>query len=325
MQKQVTVLGARGRFGQEAMDAFLKAGWRVRGFARGWPEGAAPQSVETITGGAFDANAVARACEGSQVIVNALNPPYPAWKRDLPRFTKVVIAAAKASGARVIIPGNVYNYGAGMPQTLLESTPHRPTTRKGRLREEMEESYARAADDGVRTLVLRSGDFFGPSSQGNWLETYLTPKLSQAKLTYPGRHDRIRAWAYLPDMTRAMAALADCDEQLADFERINFPGHNLTGTLLIAELEAICGCKLSVSRFPWPLLRLMSPVWPLVRETLEMRYLWDAPHRVASEHFDRLLPSFAHTPLETALARSVAERLPEQARGAVAASSASPF
>lgn len=319
MQKQVTVLGAKGRFGQEAMTAFLKAGWHVRGFARGWPDGAAPASVETHTGSAFDADAVTSACEGSQAIVNALNPPYPAWKRDLPRFTKAVTAAAKASGARVIIPGNVYNYGADMPETLRESTPHRPTARKGHLREEMEESYARAADHGVRTLVLRSGDFFGPSSQGNWLETYLTPKLSQAKVTYPGPHDRIRAWAYLPDMTRAMAALAECDGQLADFERINFPGHNFTGAQLIAALEAICGCELSVSRFPWPLLRLMSPVWPLVRETLEMRYLWDTPHRVASERFDRLLPSFAHTPLETALARSVADRLPGRARGAVPA------
>ena len=319
MEKQVTVLGAKGRFGQEAIDAFLNAGWKVRGFARSWPEHAAPSGVETLTGSALDANAVTRACQGSHVIVNALNPPYPAWKRDLPRFTRAVIAAAKATGARVIIPGNVYNYGAGMPETLLESTPHRPTARKGRLREEMEESYTRAADEGVRTLVLRSGDFYGPASVGNWLETYLTPKLSQAKVTYPGPHDRIRAWAYLPDMTRAMAALADCDEQLADFERVNFPGHNFTGAQLIAALEAISGCELSVSRFPWPLLRLMSPVWPLVRETLEMRYLWDTPHRVASERFDHLLPSFAHTPLETALARSVADRLPGQARGAVAA------
>ncbi len=310
MDRQVTVLGAKGRFGHEAMSAFLAAGWTVRGFARQWPQAGTLEGVERLTGDASDVSAVTRACEGSSVIVNALNPPYPAWKRSLPRFTHSVISAAKATGGRVILPGNVYNYGAGMPETLLESTPHRPTTRKGRLREEMEEAYARAADEGVRTLVLRAGDFYGPASTGNWLETYLTPKLAKGKVTYPGARDLVRGWAYLPDMTRAMAALADHDAALADFDRVNFPGHNFTGDELIAELERTSQCELSVSAFPWPLLWTLSPVWPLVRETLEMRYLWDTPHAVASEKFSQLLPQFIPTPLETALRQAVADRLP---------------
>ena len=310
MDRQVTVLGAKGRFGREAMSAFLAAGWTVRGFARQWPEVGTLHGVERFTGDASDACAVTRACEGSAVIVNALNPPYPAWKRTLPRFTHSVISAAKETGGRVILPGNVYNYGAGMPETLLESTPHRPTTRKGRLREEMEEAYARAADEGVRTLVLRAGDFYGPQSTGNWFEDYLTAKLAQGKVTYPVAHDLVHAWAYLPDMTRAMAALAGDGVELADFDRVNFPGHNITGDELVAGLERVCGCALSVSGFPWPMLRLVSPVSPLVREVLEMRYLWDTPHAVASEKFSQLLPGFIPTPLDTALGQAVTDRLP---------------
>ncbi len=309
MDRQVTILGAKGRFGSEAMWAFLAAGWTVRGFARSWPAEAVPPGIEAVTGDAFDAQSLARACEGSAIVVNALNPPYPAWRRDLPRLSAAVIGAAKVTGGRVIIPGNVYNYGADMPETLLESTPHRPTTRKGRLREEMEEAYARAADEGVRTLVLRAGDFFGPKSRGNWFEDYITPKISKGRLTWPGRRDIVHAWAYLPDMTRAMAALADLTDRLADFERVNFPGHNLTGHEMIDALERVCGRSLKVSRFAWPVLRLISPVSPLVREVLEMRYLWDTPHGVESERFSALLPQFRPTDLEAALAKTIAKRM----------------
>ena len=106
-QKTVIVLGAKGRFGRAAVDAFLAAGWHVRAFGRSWPAAGSRENLERIEGDAFDAAAVANAATGWQVMVNALNPPYPQWTRDLPRFTANVIAAAKASGATVMIPGNV--------------------------------------------------------------------------------------------------------------------------------------------------------------------------------------------------------------------------
>ena len=72
---------------------------------------------------AFDPAQVAGAARGMDVIVNALNPPYPRWTRDLPRLTGSVIAAARESGATVMIPGNVYNYGAAMPRLRCRPLP----------------------------------------------------------------------------------------------------------------------------------------------------------------------------------------------------------
>ena len=138
MSNQVIVLGAKGRFGRAAVTAFLAAGWQVRAFARSWDGVAGRSDVEYVEGSAFDAGALMAAARGCDVIVNALNPPYPRWKTDMPRMTEVVIAAAKAASATVMIPGNVYNYGEAMPEILTEATPHAPTARKGVLREEME-------------------------------------------------------------------------------------------------------------------------------------------------------------------------------------------
>ena len=44
---------------------------------------------------------------GADVIDNGLNPPnYHNWAKLIPQITADVIAAAKASGATVLLPGN---------------------------------------------------------------------------------------------------------------------------------------------------------------------------------------------------------------------------
>ena len=182
---------AHGRLA--AADAFCDAGWQVWGFARGWESAPGPAGMERISGDAFDADVLAAAARGSDVIVNALNPPYPHWRRDLPQLTANVIHAAKSFGATVMIPGNIYSYGAAIPERLSETTPTAPTTRKGRLRQEMEQVYAAAARDGVRTIILRAGDFIERKKTGNWFDSYIAANVSEGRVMYPGPLYRMHA------------------------------------------------------------------------------------------------------------------------------------
>lgn len=306
MQKKVVVLGATGRFGRAAMAAFRADGWTVRGFSRSIPDPRPADAQEWITGDAYDRDSIVRASEGCDVIVNALNPPYPLWRRYLPVFTKNVIAAAWRSGATVMLPGNVYNYGAGMPSVLSEETPHRPTTRKGRLREEMERSYA--GSHGIRTIVLRAGDFIDGRKTGNWLEDHILAGLGKGKIMYPGPLDRVHAWAYLPDMATAMAGLADKRHEFSDFEEFGFPGFSLTGRELISAVERAVGRSLKVTGMPWPLLGVAGLFSPLLREVAEMAYLWKVPHRVDGSKLALALPELNTTPVEEVIA-AVAENL----------------
>src|SRR5882672_5007499 len=96
------------------------------------------------------------------------------------------IEAAEAAGATLMFPGNLYNYGAGMPSVINETTPMRPTTRKGDIRLEIEQRMQEAADRGVRTIILRAGDFFG-SGRGAWFDLVITKQLGRNEVTYPGR------------------------------------------------------------------------------------------------------------------------------------------
>ena len=311
MSHSVIILGARGRFGRSASTAFQKAGWHVRLFARNWAQSDCAQApgLDYHSGDATRPADIIAAAKGCDVIVNALNPPYQNWARDLPRLTKAVIDAAKATGATVMLPGNVYNYGASMPDVLTEDTPHRPTTKKGRLREAMEEEFAIAADHGVQTIILRAGDFIERSKTGNWFDTYIANKTDQGRITYPGPLDRVHAWAYLPDMARAMVSLAEKRAALGPFSTFGFEGYNLTGAQLISAIEEIAGRDLRVSKMPWPIMSLLGTFLPTIREVLEMRYLWDVPHAIDGRLLSELVPDYQPTPLRHALADALGQQI----------------
>ncbi len=74
-----------------------------------------------------------------------------------------VIAAARQSGATVIVPGNVYVFGADTPGPWGQTTPHGAQNPLGRIRIDMEAAYRGA---GVRTIILRGGDFIDTEASG---------------------------------------------------------------------------------------------------------------------------------------------------------------
>ena len=283
MTGTVLILGASGKIGQHAAMAFDKAGWQVHRYdrARG------------------DMPAQAR---GADVIVNGLNPPnYHNWARLIPQITAEVIAAGRASGATVIVPGNVYNFGA-TPGLWSENTPQAATTRKGRIRIEMERTYR---DSGVQTIILRAGNFIDPARDDDVLGLFLLRELGKGRITAGGDADAQQAYCYLPDWARAAVLLADKRDTLAAFEDIPFPGHSFSVNQLRDLLAELLNRDLRVVGFPWWLMRLSAPFWELARELNEMRYLYNTSHSLAGDKFDRLLPGFEPTPLREAIAASL--------------------
>ena len=297
--KKVVVLGATGRFGRAAVTAFSDAGWEVTGTARHWPM---PDAQHVIVDPA-DAEALSAVARGQDVIVNALNPPYPDWAKEVPRFTKAVIAATRSSGATVMIPGNVYNYGAAMPERLHEDTAWNAHTRKGAIRVRMEHAYR---DAGVRTIVLRGGDFLEAAQSGNWFDAQIAAKAWAGRVMYPGPRDVVHEWAWLPDMARAMVGLAEQRADFAPFEEFGFAGFALTGNDLVDLIERAVGRSCRVNGMPWPVVRMMALVSPLMREVSEMRYLWRVPHAIDGSKLAQALPDFIPTPAPEAIATALA-------------------
>ena len=91
---------------------------------------------------------VTAAAEGATLIVHAVNPPgYRDWDKLVLPMLDSTIAAARASGAPILLPGTIYNYGPDAFPLLAEDSPQHPTTRKGAIRVEMEEPPARGRRD----------------------------------------------------------------------------------------------------------------------------------------------------------------------------------
>ncbi|MEC7763717.1 MAG: NAD-dependent epimerase/dehydratase family protein [Pseudomonadota bacterium] len=294
MTKTVLILGASGKIGTHAARAFARSGWEVRRFNRATDD-------------------MVQAAMGCDVIVNGMNPPnYHNWAEIIPQITRDVLTAARASGATVIVPGNVYVYG-DTPGEWSETTPHGPVARKGAIRAEMEQAYR---DSGVQTIILRGGNFIDPDAGDDVMSLMVLNRIAKGRITYAGPGNLVQPWCYLPDWARAAVALAERRNTLATFEDVPFPGHALTLDALKAEVEAMTGQTLRVGRFPWWAITLASPVWEMARELREMRYLWEVSHTLAPDRLNTLLPDFAPTPLRDVLRAALPET--ERATGQLA-------
>ncbi len=304
----VVVLGAAGRVGDAAARAFVAAGWRVKGLARNAKASALGPGIEPVQADASDRASLIEACRGADVIVNALNPLYTEWAEKVMPMAENVIAAAKTVGATHMLPGNVYNFGYGISVGTREDAPEIPSTEKAEIRIAMEALFRREAEQsGVRTLVLRAGDFYGGTKPQSWLDLIILARLKKNIFTWGGPMDIPHAFAYLPDLGQAFVALAGKRHKLGALERFHFAGHTLTGNQMKAAAEAAVGRKLRSATVPWIALRAASLFSPMMREVVKMSYLWRTPHSLDGSKLERLVGRLPGTDAVDALRQSIAD------------------
>jgi nucleoside-diphosphate-sugar epimerase len=305
------ILGATGGFGSEIAKALGTAGWQVRAMHRD-PEsvtktGYTPPNTQWVKGDALNAEDVLRAAKGVRAIVHAVNPPgYKDWEGKAVPMLENTIAAAHAEDARILLPGNIYAYGDDAGTLLSESSPQHPPTRKGKVRLRMEQRLEAAAGEGVRTIILRAGDFFGPHAPAGWLAGAMAkPGKPVGRVAYPGEPGVGHSWAYLPDLAQSAAALLECEADLPDFDSYHFEGHYLPEGERFAEIVCEVAGRGRVTALPWLLVRMAGLFNETMREIVEMRYLWQTPHRLDGSKLRALMGEEPRTPLVQAIRESL--------------------
>lgn len=311
------VLGATGGVGGAIAAQLIRDGWHVRALCRnveaavsGWRHDCpAPQFV---TGDAMDEATVVRAAtsgDGVAVIVHAVNPPgYRNWSSlVLPMIDNSLAAARAAGGARIALPGTVYNYDPARTPLIDETTPQNARTRKGQIRIALEQKLAEAAPE-VPSLIVRAGDFFGPGARASWFaQAMVQPGRPVRKFTSmaPGVP---HAYAYLPDLAAAFAGLLAIPERLRLYEKVQFGGHwDATGTQMRDAVGRAVGTDLPERAFPWWLMRLAAPFGGFPREALEIEPVWKHPMRLDNDRLVELLGTEPHTPLDHAIAATLVD------------------
>jgi nucleoside-diphosphate-sugar epimerase len=307
-ERRALVLGATGGIGGEVARQLRDAGWQVRALKRGQQEARLERDgITWLRGDAMNREDVLRAAAGCGVIVHAVNPPgYRNWGRLVLPMVDNTIAAAIAARATIVLPGTVYNFGPDAFPLLREDSPQHPRTRKGAIRAEMERRLQAATMQGARVIVVRAGDFFGPQAGSSWFSQGLVRPGQPVKvIRVPGESGVGHQWAYLPDVARTMVALLQRRATLAPFASFHMAGHwDADGTQMAAAIRRVArrhGSPARIAAFPWWLAHLAAPFVPMLRELLEMRYLWRQPVRMEGTRLREVLGAEPHTPLEQAV------------------------
>ncbi len=308
--KTVLILGATGGIGGAVADGLALRGWRIRVLNRNAAEAARRlPEFDWIQGDAMQAADVLKAAEGANVIVHAVNPPgYRNWGQVVLPMLDNTIAAAKAVGARIVLPGTVYNFGPDVFPNVTEDSVQRPKTRKGAIRVQMERRLRAAAEQGdAPVIIVRAGDFFGGARANSWFsQAMVTPGKPIGTMTYPGKRGIGHQWAYLPDVAETMIRLIEKGDELPTFAVYHMRGHwDGDGRQMVDAVQRVLGHKVKVKAFSWWIVPLAAPFVPFMRELREMSYLWDVPLQMRNDRLLAVLGEEPHTPIDEAIRASL--------------------
>ncbi|HUU12073.1 MAG TPA: hypothetical protein VM182_00010 [Terriglobia bacterium] len=166
----------------------------------------------------------------------------------------------------------------------------------------------RATEDGsVRVIILRAGDYFGPTVRNGLVDPIFGNAAHGETLRTIGKMDIPHQWAFVPDLAKAAINLLALGDQLQPFDVVNFAGYVAPRQDEFFRMVArVAGHPdLAVRPTPWWILRIVGLFHGVVRELMELRYLFDTSIILRGSRLRHLLPQFADTPIEEAVRLTV--------------------
>ena len=294
-----------GVIGLALIDELTSMGLPVRAVNRsGYAE--VPGGVAIIAGDASDPEFTEQAAAGAAVVYQCLNSPYHDWADLFPPMQNALVHAARAANARYVSFENTYMYGDTHGAPLTESTPLRPSTRKGKVRLAMAEQLRQLYDSGdVAVATARASDYFGPraTSQSPLGDLVIGAALAGKPARVIGDPDQPHSYTFTRDAARTLAALGTRDDVAGEvFHVPNAPAR--TTRQNIATIADTLGSPIKVTVAPRVVLRLMGLFNPTIRELDEMRYEFTQPFVVDGTKAQSRL-GIEPTPLDDAIAQTV--------------------
>jgi nucleoside-diphosphate-sugar epimerase len=252
--------------------------------------------VECCAADLGDARAAARAATGVDTIFYTVGVPYPQFEKH-PKLTRIALEAAAAAGvSRYVHVSTVYPYGPPEREFVDESHPRNPTAFKGRMRKEQEDLVLAAHNPaGLRTTILRPPDFYGPDAELSFVRAIFDAALKGGTANVIGPIDTPHEFIFVPDLAETLIALSEKEEAYGKAWNVAGPG--LITTRKFAEL--VFGAVQQKPRLRVAgkfLLRALGLFNPLLREVVEMHYLWTTPVKLDDTRLRRLLPNLHKTP-----------------------------
>ncbi|WP_330328540.1 NAD-dependent epimerase/dehydratase family protein [Streptomyces sp. NBC_00536] len=255
--------------------------------------------IEHLALDATDSERLAEAARGAAAVFGCAAPPYHQWASAWPPLAASLCAAAEATGAVLVLLGNLYGYGP-VDGPLTEELPLAATGPKGRVRTAVWERARALHEQGrIKAVEVRASDFFGPGvTDGGHLAARVVPRVLRGKpVSALGDPDAPHSWSYLPDVAGALAEVAG--EERAWGRAWHVPTAPALSTReMVARLAAVAGTgPVAVRALSPAVLGVAGLFSPLIRELKEIRYQFDRPFVVDSRAYEAEFAQRA-TPLD---------------------------
>ena len=204
------VFGA-GQIGSKLADLLASRRLRVRVVRRS--KKPLPNGIEVVSGDAQNPVFAASVTEGAAVIYHCMNPSIYralAWEKEFPRFGEALIHAAVQNRARLVCLDNLYGYGE-YDGRRAEATALRAQGRKGKVRIGWAARLDRGArEQGLRFVLLRAGDFFGPGADQSVVSEPVLKRIQAGKAAWAiGDPTAPHAFSFAPDVATPLESALD--------------------------------------------------------------------------------------------------------------------
>jgi len=260
--------------------------------------------ARAVAADASDTAVHTTAATGARTIFLCANPPiYSAeeWARVWPPIFRAAIAAARTTGAALVVMGNLYPYG--QPQgPMTEHSPELTTSPKGLIRKAGWAAVKAAHDAGeLRAVEVRASDYFGPGAGPTALlgERFFVPLLESKPVRVVGDPSLPHSWSYLDDIAETLVAAGDYPGQWGRVWHV--PSGAPHSELEIAEtVNEWFGAAGKIAPIPQTALRALALFSPQLKGVLDESYQFRHPFVLDASESERMLGVHA-TPWEQAL------------------------
>jgi nucleoside-diphosphate-sugar epimerase len=284
-----TILGAGGAIGVPLAKELKVYTKQVRLVARN------PQQVngddELFKADLTKADDVDRAVAGSDIVYLTAGLKYDikVWKRDWPVVMSNVINACLKHNASLVFPDNVYMYATSEIPHMTEQSRIAPPSKKGQVRTTLHEMIFHAVQDrGLKALIARSADFYGPDVKNSPLSVTVLEKFQKKqKAFWQVDADKIHSFTYTPDAAKATAILGNTPDAYGEVWHLPTSSERLTGKDFISRVAKEMNVEpryYILSKF---MIGLIGLFVPLVKELKEMSYQYDQEYFFDSSKFEK--------------------------------------
>jgi nucleoside-diphosphate-sugar epimerase len=282
-----TILGSGGAIGTPLAKELRKYTDKIRLVSR------SPKKVndtdELFPADITDPSQVDRAIEGSEIVYLTVGFAYDitVWQREWPKLIGKVIESCRKYQARLVFFDNVYALDRNFLNNLTEDTPIKPTSKKGKVRAEIDQMILDEITAGrLQAIIARCADFYG-TKNSVLVEMVYKNLLKNKKAMWFADTHKIHTFTAADDAARAVAILGNTPDAYNQIWNLPTDRTPLTGEQWVELFGKLMQKEARVRVIPVWMLAILGLFIPVFREFKEMIYQYDRDYVLNSSKFEK--------------------------------------